>query len=493
MAKKKKSATRRILLFGGILIALLVVLGVVGKATGFLGEKDNSIEVEVVKVDMRDITQVVTASGNVQPEIEVKISSDVSGEIIALPVKEGDPIQAGALLARIKPDFYVAQAEQAEAQVLQAKASQAQRRADMLNAELEMKRQEELFKKQAVAESDYQRAMTQYEVQTAAHEAAIYSVQSAEARLKEAKENLYKTSIYAPMSGTVSKLDVELGERVVGTSQMTGTEMMRIAKLDQMEMEVDINENDVVNISIGDTARIEVDAYPERGFRGIVTEIANSARMTGAGTQEQVTNFPVKIRILDPHNVALAHAGRTSTGVASSEVPVEAQDLPYFRPGMSGTVDVYTKTVQGAVAVPIQAVTVRDFVKLAAAKAAKEARERRNKDEADDEADDEAGDEATDEASETTGQPANAPQADGAIKEDLRRVVFVMAEGKAVLREVDTGISDDTHIVIKRGLQEGDMVITGPYSAVSRDLAPDAAVKERTAPGPGGRAFAASR
>ena len=453
---KKKSATRRIIFIVVGLLVLVVAVGAIGQRMGFLGEQDDSIEVEMASVDVRDVTQVVTASGRMQPEVEVNISSDVSGEIIALPVKEGDMVRQGTLLARIDPDFYVAQVEQAEAGVLQSQATLAQRRADMLNAEIERQRQKDLFEKQAVSESDYQRAETQYEVQKASFDAAQYAVQSAEARLREAKENLGRTSIYAPMSGTISILNVELGERVVGTSQMTGTELMRVAKLDAMEMQVDINENDVVNVVLGDTARIEVDAYPERSFQGVVTEIANSARISGAGSQEQATNFPVKIRILDPHNVGMGFTGDGSAMAATQEIPTEGTEVPNFRPGMSGTVDIYTQTVGNAIAVPIQAVTVRDFNKV-------------RKEDAD-----------------STATPVAT--ASGPAEEDLRRVVFVAEDGIAKMIEIETGISDDTHIVIKTGLSGGEEVITGPYRAVSRTLNPDDAVKKREG-GPGGRNF----
>jgi HlyD family secretion protein len=453
MAKQKKSATRRILFLILGLIVLLAAVGAIGKATGFFGSRDKGVEVETATAELRTITQVVTASGKVQPEIEVKLSPDVSGEIIELRVKEGDKVKQGELLVRIRPDFYEAQVEQAEAGVSQAKATQAQRRADMLTAEIEYERQQSLFDKQAISESDLLRSKTQYDVAKAGYDAARYSVESAEARLREAREQLSKTAIYAPMSGTVSKLEVELGERVVGTTQFTGTEMLRIAKLDQMELEVDVNENDVVNVAIGDTATIEIDAYPERFFHGVVTEIANSARTTGAGTQEQVTNFPVKIRVLDRHNLDLADTARQA--LQSEEVPLLTEDTPQFRPGMSGTVDIYTKTVHDVVSVPIQAVTVRDFVKV------------------------KPRDETPADSTESTPERS--------LKEDLRKVVFLVEDGKAKMVEVETGISDDTHIEIKRGLQGGEEVIIGPYRVVSRTLKPDDPVtvkKEGEARGP---------
>ncbi len=459
MAKKQKSSATKIILISlGVLVVLILGIGGLN-AAGVFGDKEKGELVEVDDVEIRNVTQVVTASGRVQPEIEVSISPDVPGEIITLPVMEGDKVDRGALLARIRPDDYLAQVERGEAMVLQSKAVLAQRRADLLNAELELKRQEDLFKKQAISESEYQRVQTQHEVAKAAHEASEYSVKSSEAQLREFKELLAKTSIYAPMSGTISMLLVELGERVVGTSQMTGTEMMRVAKLDQMEIEVDVNENDVVNVTIGDSAAIEIDAYPGRSFKGIVTEIANSARISSAGTQEQVTNFPVKIRIYDVHNNASGETMEDARTIANEEVPVPDEEAPNFRPGMSGTVDVFTKTITDAVVVPIQAVTVRDFNKKKPSFLKSD----------------------TEEEEDTTEESAageTEESGDDALAEDLRKVVFLFAEGKAKMVEVETGISDDTHIEIKSGLAGDDRVIIGPYRAVSRVLQADDEVRE---------------
>ena len=272
------------------------------------------------------------------------------------------------------------------------------------------------------------------------HEAADYSVQSAQAQLRDFQEQLDKTAIYAPLSGTISMLEVELGERVVGTSQMAGTEMMRLAKLDQMEIEVDVNENDVVNVTILDSAAIEIDAYPGRMFKGLVTEIANSARVTGAGTQEQVTNFPVKIRIEDAHNILNAEGEMMGGQLSSEEVPVDADPVPNFRPGMSGTVDVYTQTDFEAVVVPIQAVTVRDYSKV---------KKKRDSGSEEGEGDDEGEGEGDDEGAAMEEEVVE----EEAYTEDLRKVVFVFDEGKARMVEVETGISDDTHIAIKKGLE----------------------------------------
>ncbi len=443
---KKKNATKRIFVLLGVLVLLIIVVVVTVNATGLVGGGEKTTKVEMSEVELKTITQLVTASGNIQPEIEVRISPDVSGEIVALPVVEGDQVRRGQLLARIKPDFYQAQVDQAVASVLQSKANEAQRRADLLNSELEADRQKKLYDSGAISESTYQSASTRYEVLKASHEASKYSVQIAEARLKESREQLAKTTIYSPMDGTISILAVELGERVVGTSQMTGTEMMRVAKLDQMELVVDVNENDVVNISIGDTTAVEVDAYPNRLFRGVVTEIANSARVVARGSQEQITNFPVKVRILDPHNISFDLSGADDI-ISNSELPVASTEMPNFRPGMSGTVDVYTHTVSDATVVPIQAVTVRDFSEF-----------------------------DKEEGEESDSTAVSAPE-----EEDLRRIVFLVDENNRTrIVEVETGIADDTHFAIISGLSVGEKVVTGPYRAVSRTLKTDELVEERT-------------
>jgi len=445
---KKKSATKRILTLLIVLVVIAVAAIVGLRTSGLVGGKERATQVELSEVERRTVTQLVTASGNIQPEIEVRISPDVSGEIVELPIVEGDRVTKGQLLARIKPDFYQAQLDQAEASVLQAKANEAQRRADLLNAELERNRQQALYESGAISEAAFQSADTRFETMKASYEASQYSVRIAEARLKEAREQLSKTTIYAPMDGTISILAVELGERVVGTTQMTGTEMMRVAKLNQMEMVVNVNENDVVNVAVGDTAAMEIDAYPTRIFNGIVTEIANSARVTGSGSQEQITNFPVKIRILDPHNVSFDESGVDDV-VMDNELPVASLEMPNFRPGMSGTVDIFTHTVGDATTVPIQAVTVRDFMQLDV----------------------------------EHGGIADSLRTPG--EEDLRRVVFVVAdESRVRIQEVETGIADDSHYVILSGLSVGDRVVTGPYRAVSRTLEPGELVEEREEDGP---------
>ena len=463
---KSSSATKKILWVIGGLIILLVVLGIVGRVTGMFGGGSDAVSVETSKAELRTITQLVTASGKIQPETEVMISPDVSGEVIQLTVKEGDFVERGVLLARIKPDFYMTQVEQAQAGVLQAKASMAQRRADMMNAESELRRQEDLFAKAAISAREVEQARSQFEVAKAAHEGAEYAVQSAEARLREAQEQVSKTAIYAPMSGTISKLDIELGERVVGTSQMAGTEMMRIARLNQMEVEVEVNENEIVNVVLGDTASIEVDAYPERPFHGVVTEIANSARTTGAGTQEQVTSFPVKVRITDPHNVDFGAAEDDEPGLQAREVPLTTNGIAQFRPGMSATVDIFTETVTDVVAIPIQAVTVRDFNKISL-------------DEESDSTVADTGTQQIEEDDQAVAADSGAEELVVAQEEDIRKVVFIVESGKAQIVEVVTGISDDSFVEIRSGLEGGESVVIGPFQAVSRSLEPGDEVDAR--------------
>lgn len=434
---------RRILYIIGGLILVLILLGGAGRFMGWFGGGTDGLGVQAEAAQERTITQVVTAFGRAQPEVEVNISPDVSGEIVELNVQEGAQVQEGDVLLRLRPDTYEAQMERTRADLNRAQANRSEREADSLQTRLEFERQQRLYEREIIPESEYQAAESAYKQAVARLQAARFQVQSSMASLRDAREQLQKTTIYAPMSGTVSKLDVELGERVVGTSQMAGTEMMRIARLEQMEMEVDINENDVVNVSLGDTARVEVDAYPDRSFRGTVTEIANSARVSGEGTQEQVTNFPVKIRLLDAHN---ENTGTVMTGpeggISTAEDSTPTEPSPVIRPGMSGAVDISTRTVENAVSVPIQAVTVRNM-------------------------------------GDTEGNRRS--------NESMRRVVFVADSDTARVREVDTGIADDSFIEIRAGLEPGEQVVTGPYSAVSRELEDGTAITIEEPQGPGHR------
>jgi len=475
MAKPEKKSsssipTRKLLIILGGAVLVIILISIVAKA---VGGGEEMTEVEVAESLVRAITQTVTASGQVRPEVEVAISSDVSGEIVFLGVEEGDVVQRGQLLIRVQPDFYASQRDQAQAGVLTAQADVERARADVGRADVEIsrlrmeyERTEQLVERGAVgsAELDAARAalagsQAQREIAVAGRRAADYRVQSARATLRQASQQLGKTNIYAPISGTVSQLNVELGERVVGTAQMTGTEIMRIAELDQMMLEVDVNENDVVNIELADSARIEIDAFPDAPLRGSVMQIANSARVSGMGTQEQVTNFPVEIRILG--STISEEAGNDTTSNATTVAAVAAEEtsapigmVPTLRPGMSGTVDIYTRTIPNAIVVPLQAVTVRDF------NAIRRKEQRRARRERDDD----------EEATEEEAIPD---------EEDLRRVVFILEEGEAVMREVETGIQDATHIEVRSGLTGGETVITGPFRVLRTELEDGDAVFER--------------
>ena len=478
------SPTKKILIGLGVAVVLLIAVAVV------VGGGEEGLTVETAEAQVRSLTETVTASGTVASEVEVVVSSDVSGEIVDLLVEEGDQVQAGQLLLRIRPDIYASQVERAQTQVAaaqsgigearggvaeaqqavtQARADLAQATADRERAQRAYQRQQDLFDRDVVSAADLEAARGAFEVSQAAEQAARERVSGAETRVRtaqgrvrsaqaqaqgaqagarEAQQQLAKTAIFAPMTGTVSQLNVELGERIVGTAQMTGTELMRIARLDAMTMEIDVNENDVVRVQTGDSALVEIDAYPDDGLGGTVVEIANSARIEGAGTAQATTNFPVVVR-LAPSPDADGRGG-LPTGGAVRRVSEEGGRVgPVLRPGMSGTVDIYTRTVQNAVVVPIQAVTVRDFNEVE--------RERRDR-------------------AEALGE--NVPDTPIPDGEDLRRVVFVVEDDAAVMREVETGISDETHIEIRSGLEGGETVISGPFRLLRTELADGDAVRE---------------
>ncbi len=442
--KKKK-----IIRYSIIGVIVLVILLAVGKKTGCIGKRE-TIEVAVEKAVKRTIIETVSASGKIQPEVEVKISPDVSGEVVELLVKEGDKVKKGDLLAKIKPDIYESNYEQMQAALnsqkaneANAKARLAQVNAQYINAKSSFDRNESLWKQTVISQSEYDAAKSAYEVAkeevTAAeqsYKASQYNVQSTNATVKEAATNLSKTNIFAPVDGTISKLSIEQGERVVGTTQFAGTEIMRIADLNEMEVNVSVNENDIVRVKLGDTALIDVDAYLNRKFKGIVTEIANSADVTGL-TTDQVTNFNVKIRILRETYLDLLDAKRPNSSP--------------FRPGMSATVDVQTETVVNMLSIPIQAVTVRED---SAAKAAAKTKDEKPQ---------------TDEAKQAdTKKEHKAPQ----------EYVFVYNDGKVKMVKVKTGIQDNMYIQIKTGITESDEIVTAPYNAISKSLKDNSVVKK---------------
>ncbi len=409
-----------------IVIGVIIIFSLIGRC----GRGDDGYRVTAEATELRDIVEIVTTNGRVRPVTEVKMAPDVSGEIVELNVSEGEFVQQGQLLARINPDIYESMLDRAEASLNQARASLANARARVLqseaqyvNARSSYLRNKQLFEENAISESEYDTAYSQYRVAEAeveaskqSEEGARYQVMSAEAGVREARDNLSKTNLFAPMDGTVSRLDAEVGERVVGTQQYAGTEIIRIANLNKMEVKVDVNENDIIRVNEGDTAFIQVDAFFGEEFMGIVTSIANSAAADMQGS-DQVTNFEVRIRMLP-----------------ESYRHLQREDRPHlspFRPGMSAAVDIQTERAEGVVSLPIQAVTTR---------------------EGGGSSDDEEGDSA------------------GGSTVRQREVVFLYEEGKVKQTIVRSGIQDNQYIEIREGLEEGQEVVTGPYRLVSREL-----------------------
>ncbi|MBL7110616.1 MAG: efflux RND transporter periplasmic adaptor subunit [Bacteroidales bacterium] len=401
-----------------ILAVLLVILAVVGKKVGWFG-KEEFIQVAVEKAETRKIVETITANGKIQPETEVKISPEVSGEIVELHVVEGEFVEQGKLLVRIKPDLYISSKDRAAAALNSSKARLAQAEAQFINSELSYNRNKSLWEQRTISESEYETAQANYQTSKAELEAAKYSVKSAEASLNEAQENLIKTSIYAPMSGTISALMVEKGERVVGTAMMTGTEMMRVSDLTRMEVKVEVNENDIVRVNMYDTANIEVDAFLGETFKGIVTEIANAANTSGLAA-DQVTNFNVKVFLLQSSYEHLFEQGYKNP----------------FLPGMSATVDIETDIKYDVLAIPIQAVTTR-----------------------------------ADSIYEELADSLDKKPDEDKDERDVRETVFLVSEdGTVVMREVKTGIQDNNYIQILEGVEVGEEVITAPYSAINKKL-----------------------
>lgn len=425
-APRKKS--RKLLLF----ILALGVIAVVGGAIYKSRTQPKSVVVTTEKASIRTITQLVSATGKIQPEIEVKISPEVAGEIVQLPFREGAAVKKGDLLIRIKPDFYQAQVEQREADLAAGKAGAIQTKAQLEKAKEDLDRAEDLYAKKLLPESDYSAFRTTAEVAQANYESALASIRRAEGQLKQARDQLEKTVVYAPIDGSISSLTSELGERVVGTGQFAGTEVMRVADLSNMEVRVNVNESDVVNVKVGDRARIQIDAFQGRKFEGVVKEIASSAKTTGAMTQEEVTNFLVKIRISDRE---------TS-----------------MRPGMSANADIETRTVENVVAVPIQSVTVRSREGNRTIEQLANERDRKAKEG--------QGDGAA--AAVNERQQRERERKDRA---SLQRVVFVRQADDTVRQvPVETGINDTSHIQILSGVKEGDEVVSGSFSVIARIL-----------------------
>ncbi|MHA8078706.1 efflux RND transporter periplasmic adaptor subunit [Aquirufa antheringensis] len=436
-----------VLIFGGLFLA---------KKMEWIGKVEPT-EVEFAKVSRSTIIEKVSASGKIQPEVEVKLSPDVSGEIVSLNVAEGDSVVAGQELLKIRPDNYVSLLARAEAQMNatkanmeQSKAVLAQSEARLSKAKIDYDRNAKLHKDKVISDADFDQFVSAYtvakqdlEAAKANVNAANYNVKSSQATLKEAKTNLTKTTIYAPQSGIISKLNVELGERVVGTSQMAGTEMLRIANLNKMEVRVNVNENDITRVSIGDTVLIDVDAFSssERKFKGVVYEIASSANSSGtasAVSNDAVTEFEVKIRVL-----------------RSSYADLIKGKLSYpLKPGMTASVEILTNRKENIATVPLSAVTTREI--------GAEVKEGEKKE-----------DDGTNSTNSNDALEAKKR------KENTKEVVFVMEKGKAKMIQVKTGISDFENIEIVNGLKDGQEIIAGPYATVAKKLKEGDLVKKK--------------
>jgi len=433
--------SKKILLIIGIIAVLLIIVLILGKNKGWFGS-EGYLKVAIEKGIEREIVEIITANGKIQPETEVAISPDVSGEIVDLVVKEGDEVKKGQYLLKIKPEAYQMARNRAEASLNNARARQKQAEAQLELASLDYKRNSRLYEEQAISEAEFEQSLTSYNTSLAEKEASEFSVESAQATLDEADESLLKTSIYAPMSGTISRLAVELGERVVGTSMMAGTEMLRIADLNRMEVEVEVNENDIVRVTDRDTALIEVDAYPDTRFKGVVSEIPVSANTTGV-TTDQVTNFNVKILLLPE-----SYADKIS----------EANPYP-LRPGMSATADIQTDRKTDIYSIPIQSVTTR--MDSAGAELFHKSEKVQT------------GEVSSDgSVSSSTENIPTEPTSDEPII-----VVFTVKEGKALMKNVKTGIQDNSYIEITEGLDPDEEVVIAPYSAISRQLKNDTNVE----------------
>jgi HlyD family secretion protein len=462
MAKQKQKSNKLIYSLIGA-IALLLVFFMVGKSMGWIG-KPKEIEVELAKAKRVTITEKVSASGTVQPVTEVKIAPEVSGEIIELLIEEGDSVKSGKTLVKIRPDTWQSQLERAEAglsqqraNLEQSKAALSRAQATLIRANAEYKRNEQLYKEKVIPDADWQLATQNYEIAKndvasaeQSIEAARYVIKSTEASLREARENFRKTTVVSPMDGVVSKLIVKNGERVVGTATMAGTEMLRIADLNKMEVRVDVNENDIVRVHVGDTAIIDVDAYSSQNkeFKGIVTLIANTAK--DKTSSDAITEFEVRILILASSYQDLVKAG--------NKFP--------FRPGMTASVDILTQTKTNALSVPLAAVTTRDP-------------------------------DAKPEGGNNQGGPPDddgespPPAADTDKKPEKKKektVIFVNENGTAKMVEVKTGISDYDNIEIVSGVSDSTEVVTGPFLAVSKRLKEGDKIKMQEKKEPGKKA-----
>ncbi len=415
MANGKKKSKKKIYIFSaiGVVLVALILMALLG------GSKENIIPVQVEKVIKRNITQTVSATGTIDSEFKVDITPEVTGEIVKLPVKEGDKVKKGELLIKINAKQYEADKESAEANLLAAKSTAAMRKAQLDNVQADYERTKKLYNKNLSSDAEFQAAKSNYESSRASYQGAMANVSQSEAALRRSEDQLSKTTILSPMDGTVTKLNVELGERVLGSFYSQGTNIMTVSDLNNMEAIADVDENDVVLVSIGDTARIKIDAFGDKIFKGLVKEIGNSAISTGTGTQEQVVNFEVKIKLTDLD--------------------------PKLRPGMSCNADIETETKDNVISVPIQSVTARTNIKGSGEKDA-------------------------------DGNEGN-PNQNTKKAEKIKEIVFIIKNNKAKSVEVETGISNNNYIEVKSGLSGGEEVVSGSYRAISRELSNGANVR----------------
>jgi len=395
-----------------IAIPLVVATGV-GAVLRSRGDKPP--EVQTAKVERREIVQKVGATGRIQPKTKVEISADVSAKITKLTVVEGQPVSKGALLVTLDQARYLAAVESAEASVRAAQSNAALVSENMLQAENEFRRSQQLLESKFEPQASFEAKRAQYQVEVARHKSAMDQVAQADAALKQARDDLSKTTIYSPMDGTISALEKEEGEIALG-SQFQKDVILTVADLSAMEAEVKVDENDLVAIAVGQAAEVEVDALPNQVLAGVVSEIGSSAISAGAGTSEQKTEFEVKITLTDPP--------------------------PTLRPGMTASAEIITHTNPSALSVPLQSVVAR----------------------------------AVDQLMKKGEKRPDAEARYTADRDGFVEVVFCVEQGKAVAKQVKTGIQSDELIEILDGLKEGDEIVTGSYRAISKDLANGAAI-----------------
>lgn len=417
-----------------IAIILAVIAGVVFFGNG--EENDGSIEVQTAKVANEKVVQTVNATGRIQPKTQVKISADVSAKIMRLGVKEGQWVEKGQFLLELDRESYLAAVESQEANLRSTRASAKLAEANMLKAEKDYKRIQQLFQQSLESQATMDAAHATYEVEKARYQSALDNIQQIVGTLKQTRDNLAKTTIFAPISGTISQLNKEVGEIALG-SQFQEDVIMVLSNLAGMESQVNVDENDIVSVEIGDTASIEVDALPEYTFTGVVTEIANTASVTGEGTSEQKTEFAVKIAVI---------SGDEASGLKLANTEVrKSNGLEKLRPGMTASSDIVTESRKATLAVPLQSVAVRTVDQLQA----------------------DSGDEESDD-----NPNSYTPDRDGFVE-----VVFIIEDGVAKARQVQTGIQSETHIEVLSGLSENDEIVIGNYRAISQDLQNGSKVK----------------